>query len=445
MPFTVFSSSSGSNPLSGQLFPVATLANLPVSAPNGMSVYVQSKHRDYEFINGTWYSTNRTDPSLASATDWYIDNVSGSDENIGTDPAFPLQTIAEWSARMGQTPLTTSPVLHIVGNLTEDAPIFSFVQGVGCFGITVTGDPIVTIDTTISAVTPWDQQAGVVGTIKGTASLAGTGGSIYRIVGGARDGALGVIVANEGGGGDVMVTPAAFGLWAPSLGDDLHVGDRIQILSLPTWANNVTVTGNCYVFFSYLHFTSVDSHGIEAMNQAQLWLSACTIDAGCDSNTGCFLSQIGCNSSAATSTCRSEGQESYAEQFNSYVSTGTVRINTTFATGENVIKGYYTVNTQGFLQLGGANWFEATIGQYCINILENATFYAPNYAIGGRNNNIGGGSARIVIHNGGSMDYDIVPTIAGTGNDLLIGGTAKAFSDANFVNTTNLARYNSRT
>lgn len=419
---------------------VSPFVNLPSDLPelpDGNSVYVRSRVSWYLRTAGSWVRTNVTDPAFAALANVYVNTATGNDDNDGS-ASSPLATITEWAARIGMNANTTlaGQTVHIAGNVNEgDLKIF-LPQGAG---IVFEGTPTVALATTIAAVTAWNVAGGTVGTVRGTASLVPHVGKVFRVVGGARNGAIGVLKAAESGT-NIETPPLAYSLWIPSLGEPLQAGDSIEVLDLPTWAGKLTISGDAAALFvAWFDFTGTDTHSIFVNVAAQLWFSGCILRGGADSGTGSFLSAIGC---IVTNAFRAESSAAYAEGWNSVFHTLTIRTQASAQLGGCVFTGYVTGDEVSYLLIFSEDlWFDndpGLLGNSCIGVGPSATVLTQS-VIGGRNAT--GAAGRIRIREGGSLYYSTAPAIAGSGTELIVGGTSRTFAGGAYAHPTNLARY----
>jgi hypothetical protein len=106
-------------------------------------------------IGGDWHTLEGTsDQKWLSQTGWYIDSVTGDDENNGTTLA-PLKTAEEIQRRWGSNPFISVPITvtvlsSVVGNI--------FLKGTGvnnAASITIQGTAVPILSDTISAFTPF--------------------------------------------------------------------------------------------------------------------------------------------------------------------------------------------------------------------------------------------------------------------------------------------------
>lgn len=54
---------------------------------------------------------------VQAATDWYVDAINGNDNNIGTNPQFPLESLLELQKRIGSATLMAPVLIHILSDL----------------------------------------------------------------------------------------------------------------------------------------------------------------------------------------------------------------------------------------------------------------------------------------------------------------------------------------
>ena len=415
-----------------------------LSAGSARSVTAQfSTARNSLYVqNGsTLERTRTTAPSFASLTDIYVSPATGDDENDGTVGA-PLASLAEVFARLGDNPIEPSTgntmTVHILDSITnEECFVDVRAPKNGQHFLVLQGEPTVTLTTTLAAVTPWDVAAGagVVGTVRGTASLVPHVGSICRIAGGDRDGTIFALRAVESGT-DIVFANGAFGLWIPGPMVP-EVGDTVEVLSLPTLAESVIFRGDAVVFGAYLQLGGA-SHSILLESGAQVYLSACKVSGGLDTSGGALLSMVGCY---ASNPVRSYGG-AFVEVYESVVQALTCHTHGEMHVGDTIVDQTCVVGPMGMLSVedGYFMWFETASAPGPVLRLETAATVDSPGTISGRGITAGG-AGRIVLGSRAGLSYATgdPPSIGGAGQQLRIGGTNKDYADLPYTDPTNLA------
>ncbi len=419
------------------LSPVATYADLPADADEGATKYVLSRQSMYLRAGGVWNRTRLTDPSVATS-EWWVSSSTGDDDNDGQSDSTPVKHISEIVGRIGDTNVGQITI-HVMDDLEEeDLVISGKCAADGLHWIFISGQPTVDLTTTIAAVTQWDvsTSTNVVGTMRGTASLISHVGKIFRIVGGARDGAYGQLGAVESGT-NVIFAPPQFGLYIPGSVQP-QVGDTIEVLSQPHFCNTITVDPECTVFIDNVQIGDGNTHGITTSPNSALWLSGCTLDNGVDAGNSSFISLIAC---AVNQSARAEGAVCFLEIYGCHAQQVTCRSNSEVNLGDMIVHGTLSVNTKGLCNvIGGTFAYFDTLppGYAAVNVGIDALFDMNNAAVGGRNIN-SATLAKVQISTGGHFYYSTKANISGSNADYWIGGTTKTSAEIPFVNTANNA------
>ena len=275
---------------------VATYADLPASAAPGDRRWVTSRGVEYIYTT-SWQASGITDPAWANATIYVAS--TGSADGAGTS-GDPLSSLADVMLRLGRNNPQQIQV-YVLDALGEasieiEGPCIPDLN----HWITISAAPAaVTVaqTTTLSAVTAWVQNASTntVGTITGTTSFAAHAGSgvnagkRFRIAGGARDGALGVLGAVESGTAVVFAPPQValytIGTVVP------QTGDTVEILSAPPLLCEKLYVGHgVSLWIDHLTIGAGDAHAVTVGSGATLYLSACVVDGGIDAlNAGSYV------------------------------------------------------------------------------------------------------------------------------------------------------------
>jgi len=285
----------------GSLPPVANLAALPSSAPEGATSWVQSRGVLYVRTGSSWRPTVVTDPRNASAT-YYVAS-TGSSDALGTSDD-PLSSIADVVQRIGLNPVG-QVLVNMLTALNESETIINLLgapDGLHFLIISGAAARATSLSTTLSGgVAGWTQNASTntVGIMAGASSLASYGGSGlkagrgFRISGGARDGAIGVLGAVQSGA-NVLFVPPQLGLY--TAGSVVpQTSDTVEILAAPPkLTSKLTVSGGLLLGLDNVTIGDVgDSHGI-LVAQSIAKLSACLVNCGVDVAQNGSLEGIGC-------------------------------------------------------------------------------------------------------------------------------------------------------
>ena len=287
----------------GSLPSVARFADLPATADPLATCWVTNRGVQYVYTGGSpaWRPTVVTDPRNANAT-YYVAS-TGSSDGLGTS-GDPLSSIADVVQRIGLNPVG-QVFVNLLGPLNENETIinlncapdllhFIIISGAGARTTSLT--------TTLSGgVTAWTQNASTntVGTIAGASSLTAYGGAAkkagrhFRISGGARDGALGVLGAVESGS-NVLFVPPQLGLY--TAGSVVpQTSDTVEILAAPPkLTSKLTVSGGLLLGLDNVTVGDVgDSHGV-LVAQSIAKLSACLVNCGVDVAQNGSLEGIAC-------------------------------------------------------------------------------------------------------------------------------------------------------
>jgi len=384
----------------------------------------------YVCEDGTWSRTRVTSPVTANAANLYVSS-TGSDAADGLTEDTPLATIAEVMRRLAEHPVAT-PTLHVLDSLTETECFVDFrANKDGLHSLTIEGTPTVALTTTIAAVTQWNAGAGTVGTVRGTASLTSHTGKVFRIAGGTRDGAIGTLIAVESGT-DVLFSPMRSALFYTDLVEP-QVGDTIEVLTLPTFASNITVSGGAVVYFSYLTLAD-GQHAFTCDTGSQVYVSASRITSDIDAQYASLLSLSGCY---VTGSLRGQGA-SYADAYGCFLHQVTGRTNCDLRFGDTVVGNYVTLDTRGSAQIdvGTFLWIDTPpAGAYAVSLETDALLRAEGLLVGRGVSSPN--PAAVTLWSGARLFYSTAPSISGSGTQMRIGGTSKLFSDLPFMNTTN--------
>lgn len=422
---------------------VATYADLPSSGvPNGAEYYVLSRFGYYLRSNGAWVRTLNTDPTWAQSGDIYVSYASGSDDNMG-GLTTPLATVPEAFARLGINPVNSTSFfwVHILDGPTESSWTINAVTRSINESVTITADPSVLLTTTVTVV-PWGTVPNTPGTMTGAASLvpyaaasATTDGSLWRISGGPRDGAIGALRR-------VAVSPAVeynVGAlpWAPGAVEP-QTGDTIQILQNITGPSTLQVTADTILFMSGFDMLS-GLHAAFSSPGSSLWITGCRFFGGIDADAGSFISVIA--SSFASTTVRGEEPAAVIEISSSRAGGGLVRSFAKMRIGNTTVEERLLANAGGLIV--HAEGYVQTENSTVTSVIELDPRSTWEHATGAGNlqgRNATGTSGVIRLWSGASF-VGPAPTIATGGTQFNVGGVAKIWGDivAGYQNPSNFA------
>lgn len=416
---------------------VATLADLPATAADGMRVNVTKRRSIYEYdaTAAAWTRTTDCDPAWARSADVYVNYSTGSDDADGTLSA-PLATVTEAVARLGDNTVNSSGIfwIHMTGNATEtkwDLRAFTTVTQ----PIVITGEPTVLLSTTVTAVA-WNAASNTRGTITGASSIAAyaassatTNGSLFRVVGGARDGMYGTLRLHTGGGA-VQYDLVSY-WWTPG-GAQLQTGDTIEILSAPAMPPNLLVRRGTVVFLACLSGLTGGLHAGTIEPATEGWFSSCSLRGDLDSGGG-WLSIIGCT--MAGHAARVESGAGYLEIDSGRVYGVAVRSSGEGHLSNCTVEERIVANEGGRLfHENGHVWLAHSTSGSTIELHPGARWWATATCVAGSGvicgTGLAGGTAGMMRLHEDAIYRGPVPVCTGTGTQINLNGTAKNFSDA---------------
>jgi hypothetical protein len=250
---------------------VAALATVAyANVPRGQSVYVLSRFRNYVSVpitNGDapgtgndWKSNpNTSAPSQLVVPDWYVDTVAGSDDNPGTlaQPLLSGQEVVD--RRGGGLGTLSAPVtVHVVSTVAAPFRIIADVAGIAhAANFTIQGTRTILLSTTVATYTANAGNVAKSMTCTGVADWATAGpagsslvGKLFRVIGGARDGTVGCIMArNPAGAGNAVARLSQLGTTDSVVNVNLVAGDAIQVYDAsPCDIIDVNFRGRVYDF-----------------------------------------------------------------------------------------------------------------------------------------------------------------------------------------------------
>jgi len=418
---------------------VATVAALPASAPEAQLRWVTGRGRFYQRLAGDWVSRpEMSDPAFASAS--LSISAAGDDDAPGTSQD-PIRTLGEWNARTARLPIAQA-TLTLLDALTDETEA---LIGGACDGdlnrwVYITAAPAVLLTTTINAVTAWalDASTNTVGTITGTESLAayagtsglggigGYPGALWRIVGGPRDGACGVLGRAEGGGDAVIFVPPVSALYAVDTVIP-QVGDTIEIVEPLTLAQKLKIGGNCNVFLDGVSLGNGGDHDVQIATGSKLWASGCAITGGLDVLQAGGAELTGC---ACFGALRAEGDgaggSSRLDVRACHTRGITVR-SAGLSLVSDVVTSYEAViEGGGSMTIASGFLFSDAPGTAALFLGTGARLDAAG-VFNGRGS-VGGTSGRVIAGPGSLFTYAAKPNVEGTGSELGANKTTATFA-----------------
>lgn len=270
---------------------VATFADLPATAAAGDRRWVTSRGVEYIYTDA-WHPSGITDPVWNNATIYVAS--TGSADGAGTE-GDPLSGVADVMLRLGRNNPQQIQVyvLDALGDasLVIEGPCVPDLN----HWITISAAPsaIAVAQTTTATVVAWNQDAthNVVGTLTGGTSIAthagaaGLAGKRYRISGGPRAGAVGVLGAVESGAAVLFVPPQAALYTVGSVVP--QTGDTIEILGAPPLlCERLDVGHNVSLWIDNLTIGAGEAHSVSVASGASLYVSSCVLAGGLDALAG---------------------------------------------------------------------------------------------------------------------------------------------------------------
>lgn len=163
-------------------------------------------------------------------SDFYVDPVNGSDDNLGDTAATALKTWAEYTRRIGTGVVVGSQQLHILGDLSESTYV---LRGSYPQGLIVSGQLTQLATGTFDAVAGWDPTTTPVteGRITdATKDFTTLEGRMLRVTSGAKTGLVAWVLKGDPAGAGTTVArvsawfdPFTFVSGPPSAGDTYEV------------------------------------------------------------------------------------------------------------------------------------------------------------------------------------------------------------------------------
>lgn len=396
---------------------VATSASLPGTATNGSKAYVTSQKAEYTRIAGAWVRT-ATDPSWLAQTTWYIAS-TGTADATGADDTHPVSE-EELRARLGEGNQPAGITVYVL----DDLDLTSFVWSGQCetdgdHWLYFEGVPTVAATGTIASVTNWDATTNTTGVITGSSSLVAHVGKLLRITGGARAGAQFWLVANPSGS-TVRISQPLAGAYDSTRSGGLQVGDPYEVLTLPYFADSITVQGTQDVEFGYLRLgTGGNPHTVDVTSGAVAQFDGCDLSGfDCDrgSNTTAYCCRF-------TSGMRAQGDATITT-FGCVSDGGTIRSGGRGNLNDHVSQGDHIVVEPGaFLRCDDSTRFLAGFdyGGAVFVFQRGSQIVYDGYLCG---SGITGTYARLQALDGAHVELGHAPAVSGTGTEAQVGGTA---------------------
>ncbi len=410
---------------------VETVAGLPSVAAEGALSWVLGRGRFFQRLGGDWISKPETsDPAWASAS--LAISSSGDDDAPGTSGA-PIRTLAEWRERTSRLAIGQA-TLTLLDSLTAETDI---TLGGACDAdldrwLYVTAAPAVLLSTTLSAVTPWalDASTNTVGTVTGTASLvayagsAGLAGKLWRIVGGARGGACGVLGRSEGAGALVFAPPIS-ALYAVDTVTP-QAGDTIEVIEPLTLAEQLKVGVGCNVFLDGVALGNGGNHDVQVPAGSKLWASGCAFSGGIDALQAGAVELTGC---ALDGSVRAEGDgaggSSRIEVRGCHARALEVRGGGVAIFSDVVTTYQMTLEAMSSALVASGFVFFDSLSSTALSLGKRSLLDAAG-VLNGRGAT--GSPARVVAGKGAMLAYAAKPNIAGTGSEWSANGATGNFS-----------------
>ncbi len=407
---------------------------------------------------GRWIlvSIGGSQPFITQST-WYVDSVSGDDDNDGATALTAIKTLAELTRRTEGRVLLPSISLfavHLSGTFPTEPLSLNFSVGAYCW-VQITADTQVDYAGTISGFTTYS--AGVTAALlddAGAAFAAGDVGKRLRLTSGASLGAVTFILKQISGTqvrvGDFYHYNAASGYGVPALTATPANGTTFVVEDLLCQVAGCDVVidgGHAALLIDGVEFVKPPSP--ITRTTLRCWANALTVASklfGCRMNT--TGSNMNLNNSVATVvSCLWRGngapiiQDGSVQAYGmllmaplSVVGNGSLTVISLYQQGggDSVVA---TIGRNGFMSVSG-NWavYDAT-GDANLVVDDNAAVVSTSatayWGIGAAT------SYGIRCRGMGRFSYTTKPTVSGSINDTIIGGTATAWGAVPFINPAN--------
>ncbi len=377
--------------------------------------------------NGAWVRNHHPDVSWVHNPEWWIDPANGSDENIGTDSAYPLATVREFLRRCQPNFLwtpTTGLTVHVMRDINEDIQIqadFNMTPGFGSFLLFTADLAPQTGNTTITAVQAHNSSTNTVGalTVSGSTFWAGKEGMVGVIQGGARAGAC-FVVAKNLGSGKGQISAVGAGPYDPTP-ITLQTGDVFKLYTQTKFGGLLVVNGSGIVNFENLEIgTTVDPYGHSAtVYEATAFFTCCHFPNGLNSEDYAYVDvshsdiQLGCR----------------AQNYSELILSGNVVRGASPLCRAGAIIWSYNATVFGKIRLEKFSSLRVDTGWWLsVHDTTTAIKVDPGGEVdtrGGKLWGTGVAGPRIEILPGGSFIYSTgaAPNLAGSGTEMYVGGT----------------------
>jgi len=388
---------------------------LPAEPTDGLQAFVTTQKALYTAINGTWQRT-ATDTAWASQATWYLSS-EGTADAAGGDSGHPV-TYSEMVARLGSTPLATGVTIYVLDSLNlADATFLGQNDPDGTHWLYFEGVPSVVATGTIATSTDWAPATNTAAVITGSSSLVSHVGKLVRMTSGTSAGARFWILKNTSGT-TVRLSQVMAGPDAPET-TTLAPGDGYEVLSLPHFADKVTVTGGRDVEFALLGIVPTgEAHGLYVAAGSTSLFDACLL-GGLDVDSGATVTMYG--------TRVVNGMRCYGKS--NVIAYGCVgnpnpRIDGTMRLYDHCVQAnQIAVGTQGAVICDDAARFIAAFdcpgAGGVVTLDARSLFRCDGYLIGSGNTT---SRAHIQVCDGALCMLGNAPLLSGTGPELQVGG-----------------------
>ena len=256
-------------------------------APDGITVVPASG-------GGNWLRLEIPSQKWLLQPTWYIDPLTGNDENVGSTALTPLSTFAEWKRRVG-TRLEIPQTLNIQSDLTED---LLFDMDNEQVYVVLQGIRTVLYSGTVTAAQSWSTMVNTDGQVTDAAipvswTASGLVDKLIVLTSGAGAGAAGW-VAKDLGAKTARYSPLIDA--NTYLTYDFAIGDTFDVVDLTKVYGNFEVVGSCQVIPIDLALNAtLGTEVYLARGNAQVFPIYCDIDLPfVDIEKAGFSDFIGC-------------------------------------------------------------------------------------------------------------------------------------------------------
>jgi hypothetical protein len=241
-------------------------------------------------------------PGANEVAEWFV-SPSGDDNNDGLTDLTPLQTIEEFQYRIGRQSIDGSTVgvafVNILGDYSDGREYsfnFNFIHS---GALAFLGQKVLHATYTVSAVTPWNENTGVIGaySLTGAPNLSSYVGMFARISVSTNPSAVGrkTLIVNTPSTGVFngnFIDQGSLQIAEPI------VGDTIQIYMPTKIGGNIIINSNPIVFnsgggvfFQDLDLGIIDSDHSTTIGSGVASFIACIL-RGCDIEPGVNMCQL---------------------------------------------------------------------------------------------------------------------------------------------------------